>query len=331
MSCVATAPHECEGNLNFVANGLSPYWFVSKLLFQHYDGHGQIEFTNGSETWIVTLSYQKGGIAPRTADSIDADRFYEFRIKLSGNGERKANFHVRPRFANMRHYETDDPINSPFDQDHHPDEGVNVRFAGSNLEPDEYASVLPYTVCALAQQVDAPANFSSLTEPYETSNITSYERYVRVQRSMAEKVIRTSGIMNRLFQLLADQKGSEITLKLDNTEIVGYNHRLQIPSEYANELIPTHNLGKQIKHYHSKHVRTDNADDPLYHPKVGVFVKKSLIGHSISWDKRDAVCREIDEPLIDLLGWADIPTKAGSTTYVADDHFAIHEGPDVAR
>lgn len=329
MTTIETAPHEVEGNLNFVEHGLSPYWFVSELLFDHYDGHGELEREIESESWRISLSYQKGGIALRPTDSIDTERLYEFRIALYGDGQRKANFHVRPRFTGMQHYESGERINSPFDHKEHSDEGVNDRYAGSNIEPDEYAVLLPWALRALAENTGAAANLTYFTQPAETSNVTTYERYVRLRRSMAEKVTQTSGIMNRIFQLLADEEGSEVVLALNNSEIVGYNHRLKLPTEFADDLIPTHHLGKQI--LPSEHVRTEDNEDPLYHPKIGVLVKKSLTGHTIVWNDREDIRREIDETLINLLEWADIPTKPESTTYIADDHFAPRDGRDIVR
>ncbi|MFP8888322.1 hypothetical protein ACLI4U_00935 [Natrialbaceae archaeon A-CW2] len=81
MSHVATAPHECEGNLIFTENGLSPYWIVGKLLTSGFGGYsGEIETEIDGEEWTLTLTYQKSGIAPRLEDSIGGDRLYEFRI-----------------------------------------------------------------------------------------------------------------------------------------------------------------------------------------------------------------------------------------------------------
>lgn len=62
---------------------------------------------------------------------------WEPRINVEGFGERKADVHVRPRYAGMAHVETGDDISSPFDHDDKPDRGYNVNVQGSNLEPDE--------------------------------------------------------------------------------------------------------------------------------------------------------------------------------------------------
>ncbi len=94
-----------------------------------------------------------------------------------------------------------------------------------------------------------------------------------------------------------------------------------LPKEDAKRLVSGHRYGKQVKHYHPKHVRDQDETDPLYHPKVGVLLKKQLTGHSFDWADRRAVRREIDEALINLLYWSDVPISADHTTYIPDDHF----------
>jgi len=326
VSHVATAPHECEGNLVYVRNGLSPYWAVGALLLNGFDGFsGEITVEVDGEEWTVNLKYQQGGIAPRPTDDVGGDRLYEYRIGAYGEGERKANFLIQPRFENMRHYESGDPISSPFDN-HDLDEGVNVSFGGSNLEPEEYRDLLPEFVQALAEEGGKYVNPDYFDgQPHEFSNITTYERYVRVTRNMGKKLVGRTGLMHRLLNLCATERGSKFEYKVDNEEIVGKNHRAIIPKADAKRLVGEHRYGKQLKHYHPRHVRDDDEkeDDPLYHPKVGVLVKKSLNGHAFAWSDRDRLRREIDETLINALAWSGIPTKPDPTTFVADDHFTV--------
>jgi len=130
------APRTRRG-LQFLRAWAWPYWAVSKLLFEGFDGDsGEIDAEIGGEDWIVTLRYQKGSIAPRPEDSDNIERLYEFRIGMNGHGERKANFHVRPRFADMENYDDGSEITSPCDHDQYPDEATNVHFSGSNIEPE---------------------------------------------------------------------------------------------------------------------------------------------------------------------------------------------------
>ncbi len=326
VSHVATAPHECEGNLIFTENGLSPYWIVGKLLTSGFGGYsGEIETEIDGEKWTLTLTYQKSGIAPRLEDSVGGDRLYEFRIGARGHGERKANFLIQPRFVDMRHYETGETVSTPFD--HIPeDEGVNVRFSGSNLEPDEFLALLPQFVQVLALEGEIYVNPDYFTGPvHKMSNITTYERYVRLNRNWSQKLVGRGGAMQRLLLLCATEKDSKVEYRVDNEDVVGCNHRVVLPKEDARRLISGHRYGKQIKHYHPKHVRTKDESDPLYHPKVGTLLKKSLTGHAFAWSDRKQLRREIDETLINLLYWSDVPVQADQTTYVPDTHFDVQE------
>lgn len=118
-----------------------------------------------------------------------SDRLYEYRIGADGRGERKANFLVQPRFEAMRHYESGDAISSPFDHVD-VDEGINVRFSCSNLEPDDYRTLLTEFLQALAQESGTYVNTDYFAGAvHEMSNITTYERYVRLRRSMSPKVV----------------------------------------------------------------------------------------------------------------------------------------------
>lgn len=326
MTHVETAPHECEGNLIFAEHGLSPYWIIGKILTNSFDGDsGEIETKIDGELWTYSLTYQKGGFAPRSEDDVGGDRLYEFRLGAYGNGERKANFLIQPRFVDMQHYETGDEISTPFDHIHE-DEGVNVRFSSSNLEPDELRRLLSLLVQDVSREADVhinPEYFGGSVN--EMSNITTYERYVRVNRNWSQKIVGRAGIMQRLMHLCATEKGSKFEYRVDNEDIVGYNHRVILPKRDAQRLISGHRFGKQIKHYHPKHVRENNEGDPLYHPKVGVLLKKSLTGHSFNWSERDELKQEIDETLINVLDWSEVPVRPDQTTFVPDKHFSVNE------
>lgn len=323
MRQIATAPHECEGNLIFTEHGLSPYWILGRLLIQRFDGYsGEIETEIDGEEWTINLKYQKSGIAPRLQDDVANERLYEYRISGYGRGERKANFLIQPRFADMRHYETGDQISTPFDNISE-DEGINVRFAGSNLEPLEFRNLLPTFVQELAQEGGLPINTDYFAGGvHEMSNITTYERYVRLNRSWSPKVVGRAGVMQRLMHLCATEKGSKFEYRVDNEDIVGYNHRVRLPTPDAKRLISGHRFGKQIKHYHPKYVREDDPSDPLYHPKIGVLLKKKLNSNrSFRWEDHRKLRREIDETIINVLSWSNVPVKPDHTTYVPDDHF----------
>ncbi|ELZ02682.1 hypothetical protein C481_08441 [Natrialba asiatica DSM 12278] len=45
-------------------------------------------------------------------DGTNTKRLYEWDIVGRGRGESKSSFNISPRFPNMRHWETGDPVNS---------------------------------------------------------------------------------------------------------------------------------------------------------------------------------------------------------------------------
>lgn len=173
----------------------------------------------------------------------------------------------------MRHYETGKQISTPFDHINQ-SEGVNVHFSGSNMEPSEYSNLLPQFLETLAKAGGTHLNPDYFRgRIHEMSNITTYERYVRVHRSKSEKIVGQTGVLHRLLHLCAAERGSKFEYRVDNEEIVGKNHRAILRRQDAKRIISGHRFGKQIKHYHPKYVRSNDEEDPLYHPKIGVLLK----------------------------------------------------------
>lgn len=322
MTHVASAPHEFKANLNFVEHGLSPYWALASLLINGYDGYtDELTYEIDGERWDVRFSYNSGGIAARPSDDIGGETLYEPKVHLSGDGERKADYHIRPRYAKMR---TPDGtrINTPFDRSHLPDEGVNVRIQGSNLEHDEFAHLLPIVVQRLAADVGERINPDYFAPEFihETSNVDEYERYVRLRRSMMQKVIGTGGVLQKLHHLLLDEKGVKYSLDIDNEDVVGKMHKLPLQRSAA-KVLPTGNRGKQVKSYLLKNPESVEETDPTYHPKFGVLFRKSLHGSTVRWHDLDDLQRELDETIVNLLYWSRVPTNPDHTTFVPDDHF----------
>ncbi|MEF8826687.1 MAG: hypothetical protein V5A27_10170 [Halapricum sp.] len=152
LSQIATVPHKVKGHLYLAEFGLDPYWALTRLLIEDYDGHDAIEATIDGETWEIEFAYQKSGFAPREIDPIDSERLYEVNILAYGRDERKATYNISPRFPDMRHYETGEQITGPFDAVDE-DEALNIHFQGSNLEPQAYKDLLPEFVDALGDEV----------------------------------------------------------------------------------------------------------------------------------------------------------------------------------
>lgn len=307
MSHVATAPHELEAYLNYPEHGLRPYWLLSHIVVNELDGHHEfeVEFDTqpGGETWTVQVAYQKGGFAPREEDPIDAPRLYEWRINAYGQGERKAAYLIRPRFPDIRHWESGERISVPWDHADQAD-ATNVKIdGGSNLEPHEYTQLLPRLCRAVADEGGVAWNRTFFTSPpHSLSRIIQYERYLRLTRSMGTKLVRSGGIFQRLFHLFATEKGSKFVYSADNREAVGYNHQLRIPQSLASNLVQGHRRGKQFKHYYPKHPEAFSEDEALFHPKVGVLFKKSLNdNHTVPWSEHRDLTRELEEAVVNVL------------------------------
>ncbi|WP_117592804.1 DUF7845 domain-containing protein [Haloprofundus halophilus] len=325
MTHVATAPHEAEGHLIFPEHGLSPYWAVSKLLHQGFNGYsGEVNFEHDGDPWHVKLAYSDSNIAPRPSDGISRSTLYEYEIHCEGLGQKKAHFNVSPRFEEMRNPDGE-ILRIPWQPG---GEGVDVDFHGSNLEPEEYPSLLRAAFCALADEAALMVRRDYFTEVHDSSNLYTYEQHVRLSRDMAQKLVRAGGTFYRLFFLLSSEQGTKWIFAGDNEEIVGKNHRLKLWPEAAQKLMPTNSRGKQLKCYHPKYVRSEETgDDALFHPKFGVLLKKAFNdGRAFAWGDLRELRREIEETVINVLPWAGIPTDPHSPgTYIEDDHFAPAE------
>jgi len=259
----------------------------------------------------------------------------EFDILVDGDGERGGSYQISPRWPDLRHYETGDEITTPFvhlDSD----EGISVQWNLSNLSLEEVSGLFPRFMREIFE-----VGGRDLHERYFTAPAGGYiqevERYVRILRDSARKIISTGGILNRLSMLLTDVSGVAGVHKFDNTEADGYIHQFRTGREGASEIIPHHRYGKQLKLYLPENPQVFDEDEALYHHKIGTLFRKSLNYGSVTredpedhdaprdkgsvrWSDRDQLLEELDESLFNLLSWSDIPTEAGST-FVGDDHF----------
>jgi hypothetical protein len=329
---VRSFPHEVEGHLQYGEFDLSPYWALSKVLHQGFHGYsGEVDAEYEGEVWHLKLTYSKSGIAPRPEDSVNAPHLYEYELHAEGPRRKHAHFNVSPRFEGMTHFESGESLDIPWELG---GEGVDVTFHGANLEPEEYPRLLSHFARVMGKEAGEFVRADYFESPHpEYSNVFTYERYVRVAREVSKKVVRSTGPLNRIRELLATQEGTQGAYHWDNEDVVGKMHRLQLSPTDAGKLVPTHQYGKQLKYYHPKYVRSEESeDDSLYNPKVGVLVKKKFHGEAIPWEDLGDARREIEETLVNLLAWSNVPTKPDPTTYVEDDHFTpVESDQEVAR
>ncbi|SDJ33760.1 hypothetical protein SAMN05216226_102190 [Halovenus aranensis] len=342
MPQIKPATHEAKGHLYYHPetihryNGLDPYWTVGSLLINEFDGYADIQTVLDGEHFDISLNYSKSGFAPRPHDDVE-ERLYEFELHLQGDGERKCHFNISPRFPEMQHYETGDGISVAFD---HLDarEGITVQFQASNLGLDEIPTLLPRALQEIAEAAGTSFDHQYFREP-QGGRIEELERYVRITREWNRKLIQQGGLFDRMTMLLSNQKGTKGEYKWDNEKEVGYNTRMEFHSASASKLVPHHSYGKQLKSYLPENPDNFDPEDALYHPKLGVLFRKSLNSStSLRWCKRDELLDEIDETVINVLHWADIPVDigdaanndgssgsggGGNTVFVADDHFGV--------
>ncbi|QSX00886.1 DNA-binding protein [Haloterrigena alkaliphila] len=324
MSQVETTPHEIEGRWKWPDWGRGPYDALSSVMLgPPVEGYLELDVEIDGEPWHLKVSYSKSGFAPRLSDGINAERLYEWDIVGRGRGERKASFNISPRFPNMRHWETGDRLQLPWENQVGDVDGVDVEYHTSNIEPERGLELLPEFYAAIFDEANErvhPEYFR--TEPHSASRMWAYERYVRIRREWAEK-LSSAGVLQKIAHYLSDLEGVKAELHIDNEEVVNHQNRLFLNPASAAKLLPGHTYGRKFEIYQLKDPDAVSKDHPSYHPKVEVLVNKSMNdGEAWAWADRHAVTKQIEETLLNALHWEDIPLGPdGNGVYVADDHF----------
>ncbi len=328
------ATHEAKFSAWYTAadpyDGLQPYWALRQLLIVHADGYVETTAEIDGEQWEIRLNYSDSGIATRPSDDLERDVFREFDLRALGYSQRKLHVNFSPRFEGMCQ-PSGEAIDTPW-QHFDVDAGVDAKVQGSNIDLDEYHGLISRCLQELASEAGFELHHSHFGEPFG-GRIQEVERYLRLNYDLSRKLIGDTGVMQRLMMLLADERGTQAEYKLDNEGRIGKNHRLLLHSEDVAEVFPRHRArwGRQVKSYLLKEDDAFEADDALYHPKVGALFRQSLSAGAADWDERERLVRELDETVLSLLSWSDIPVDVGdgsggtggNTVFVADDHFDV--------
>ncbi|WP_222915034.1 DNA-binding protein [Natrinema sp. SYSU A 869] len=324
MSQVETTPHEIEGRWKWPDWGRGPYDALSSVMLgPPFEGHLEITTEVDGEPWHLEVTYSKSGFAPRLSDGINAERLYEWDIKGRGRGERKASYNISPRFPNMRHWESGERLQLPWENQVGEVDGVDVEFHTSNIEPDRGLELLPEFFAAIFDHAGErvhPDYFRA--DPHSASRMWAYERYVRIRREWAEK-LSSAGVLQKVAHYLSDLEGVKAELHIDNEEVVNHQNRLFLNPASVSELLPGHTYGRKFEIYQLADPDAVSKDHPSYHPKVEVLVNKSMNDNKAwAWADRHEVTEQIEETVLNTLHWEDIPLGPdGSSVYVADDHF----------
>ena len=311
MSLLKTHPHEFGANLLFTEHELDPYWAFRSVVSDYGGGASEVvAVEHEGNTYDVSLGHQKGGLAPREDDDIQTVYEYRLHLEQRGNPERKADFLIQPRWHNMKSKDGN-PVSTPKVV------GVNVKTQGANIEFKEYPSLLRKASARLG------VNMSYFENVHGYSTVYDAARYVRVRDGKSDTIYGTNGTLRRIRELVADTGYTKLVS--DDVEKDGYYHTVTFGNEGAQDLLE-HRYAKEIKHYHVKNPQ--NVEGALRHPKVEVAYQNSKCSHTVKWSDLEDLSRELDEALLNVLNWSELPYRDDGFTYINDRY---HENENVAR
>lgn len=310
--------HEAKTFFHFREHGLSPYWALRNLVIHGLDGHGELTVDIDGDPYHIDFAYSDSGIAPRPGDNIQRDVLRDWEIHVDGSNEAKAHYQIRARYNDMCGPDGDTKsLAWPGG------EGLDILCQSSNIPFDALLPLLRASIAAMAESVDQEINSRYFREPASSSKIATVEWYVRMKRQYSKKLVRSDGIFHKIMHLLSAEKDTEWVYSGDNTDVIGKRHAFDLPPASISNL-GSWSLGVRAKCYHPKFARNqETGDDPLSSPKFGVAFHKRIDGEARHWSDRDQLRREIEEILINIMEWAEIPTEPDLTTFVDDDHFEV--------
>lgn len=336
-------PHEFHAYLKWdcshLDNPLRSYFGLRSLQGEHdFEEHGRLRAAAeiDGKDWAVEFGFKRCGIAPRDHPDFRLDEVREYLVYVYPSGysswsdaakeaRKRAYFRISPRWPDIETVEGSASMSNPCDI-----EGYDVEVEGSYWEFDRYPDVLQAAFTSLADRQGFRFNSPTPIHPcdfapeatHSSSNIVDAELYVRVAKGKTDRAIAYDGTLHRISLLLSgDRKGYAKTVR-DDRECPGHYHTATIGPMRATELIGGHGLAKEFKHYHMRNPDAV-AGTPLENPKIGVLFQNSIHDDTLYWDDRDQLLRELDEALLNVLDWSDIPTRPDSQYYVADDYFEV--------
>ena len=326
--------HEFTANLNFNTDGLQP-WFAADSIVKQNGGAVEIEnATIGVFDCPATvkLYYQDSAIQPPeggetlAGSTVEHDSIREYRIDVRANdglGERKANFHFRPRWANLK-AESDDgrtteiPVPDSLANEH--TDAVNVRASGSNIPFEDYTALLAQAADALNI---APRYF---TDTHATSNIQDAARYVRVHRGQSGPIHARSGPLVQLAHVLEnDRDGYRKLVQNDRDKrgqaTPGFYHTATLGPDRVREVWPNHALPVECKHY----LKDDYHEraDALKHPKLEAAYQVKRHDETLYFneDSIEQLYTELDETVYSILEAAGLSLRGGDGSPYIEDHY----------
>ena len=320
---VALRPHRVAANLLFDDDDLSPY---HAIVGQYEPDLDEREATFGFDDreWAIENSVHWEG-------QIEADGEYfgfdgalnEYKLGVyaddDDNDERGADFTFRPGFPEAQHVETGDMIQGMPTQC---PESIRVQVEATNLDQREILGLLQ----ALADHLGINAEY--FASPHEWSSIYGLEVYGRIRRDTATaKVAGKGGVLEHIAQF-SNGRGRG-AYKWDHEEIVGHYEAVSLsPANWA-RLIDGQGLAKRLKCYQPEWVRSEGADDPLYHHKIECQYWKGYYpdgDDSLQWDGYDQAVQELGQTVVNALNWAGVDFSPTTETWVDDPYFDVEQG-----
>jgi len=338
-------PHEFSAYLKW-ADSLSTYFGLVSLYKMHdFEEYGNlragIEF--GGEEWNVEFGYADNPGLATPDDSTDLGRWDwrlddvpEFLIRVypaayqsfkdaKDENRKRAYFRVRPRWPGITS-KSGKNIPNP-----HNILGVDVETRGSYFEFDQYPTVLFEALRELRERQEE-FGWNSFTgvdyqalhpdEIHESSNITDAELYVRAKKGETGRVFALDGTLHRISLILGRERSGYSKTVRDDRECAGYYHTATICAMRAAEVVGGHDLPKEFKHYHMKNPEAV-AGTELENPKIGVSYQNSLFDDTLRFSDVDQLHKELEEGLLNVLNWSDLPVTPDHQKYVADDYFKV--------
>ncbi len=318
---IQPAPHEADVFLWFNQHGVSPYWAFADALINHVDEDTHTLTADLDDgTWQIEFTCSRSGIAPRPQDNVDTDVVYEYELHVSGPDRKSIYYNISPRWDDMR-----GPDGRSLSIPWIGGEGVDVHAEGSHIPIEEYPHYLWLASRAVFDDLGLRFNPGYFDEPLPESNIVTYERYVRLRRQWGESLAQGDGVFIRLLMTLTSGSDLEVDFRMNRKRDQPKRYAADLSSNTLSELSAFDSqLGKRIKLYHPKYLRKEaDPDDPLSHPKLGVAFHKSTHGEALSWDEREMLERDLEEWVINILRWGEVPHEADPSTFVEDDVFKV--------
>ncbi|RDZ39358.1 AsnC family protein, partial [Haloferax sp. Atlit-19N] len=342
-----TQPHEFSAYLKW-AESLSTYFGLISLYKMHdFEEYGNlragIEF--GGEEWNLEFGYAddpKIAVPDEDTDlgrwdwRLEGDTVPEFMIRLypetypsfqeaKDDNRKRAYFRVRPRWPGVKS-KSGKNISNPHDI-----LGVDVETRGSYFEFDEYPSLLFEALRELRERQDE-FGWNSFTgidydalhpeKVHKSSNVTDAELYVRAKKGETGRVFALDGTLHRIALILGGERSGYSKTVRDDRVCEGWYHTSTVCAMRAAEIVGGHELPKEFKHYHVKNPDAV-AGTPLENPKIGVSYQNSLYDDTLRFDDVDQLHKELEEGLLNVLNWSDLPVTPDHQKFVADDYFKV--------